>query len=171
MQKSQTCQDLLLANPRLQEVDLITLQESWRNPYQETSTLTVFSVFYPLQDQVLERTLVLINRRIQRSAITPVFWSKNLTSLEIRVQAKVFWVHNLYFTPTSQENYRVSAEALLDVLAQALEKEGEHILLTDSNLHHPSWSKSSQLYSELATKCDKAIAEQNSSLTDPVTLT
>ena len=152
VQKSQTCQDLLLANSRLQEVDLIVLQEPWRNPYQKTSTLTVFSAFYPLQDQVLGRTLVLINRRIQRSAITPVFWSKDLTSLEIRVQAKVFWVHNLYFTPTSQENYRVSVEALLDILAQALEKEGEHILLTDSNLHHLSWSKSSQLYSELATK-------------------
>ena len=27
VQKSQTCQDLLLANPRLQEVDLIALQE------------------------------------------------------------------------------------------------------------------------------------------------
>ena len=75
VQKSQTCQDLLLANPRLQEVDLIALQEPWRNPYQETSTSTVFSAFYPLQDQVLGRTLVLINRRIQRSAITPVFWS------------------------------------------------------------------------------------------------
>ena len=160
VQKSQTCQDLLLANPRLQEVDLIALQEPWRNPYKKTSTSTVFSAFYPLQDQVFGRTLLLINRRIQRSAITPVFWSKDLTSLEIRVQAKVFWVHNLYFTPTSQENYRVSAEALLDVLAQALEKEGEHILLTDSNLHHPSWSKSSQLYSELATKFKELTDDQ-----------
>ena len=76
------------------------------------------------------------------------------------MQAKVFWVHNLYFTPTNQENYRVSAEALLDVLAQALEKEGEHILLTDSNLHHLSWSKSSQLYSELATKFKELTDDQ-----------
>ena len=76
------------------------------------------------------------------------------------MQAKVFWVHNLYFTPTNQENYRVSAETLLDVLAQALEKEGEHILLTDSNLHHPSWSKSSQLYSELATKFKELTDDQ-----------
>ena len=160
VQKSQTCQDLLLANPRLQEVDLIALQELWRNLYQETSTSTVFSAFYPLQDQVLGRTLVLINRRIQRLAMTPVFWSEDLTSLEIRVQAKVFWVHNLYFTPTSQENYRVSAEALLDVLAQALEKEGEYILLTDSNLHHLFWSKSFQLYSELATKFKELTDDQ-----------
>ena len=67
-----------------------------------------------------------------------MFWNKDLVSLEIRVQTKVFWVHNLYFTPTSQENYKTSAEALLDVLAQALEKQREHILLTDSNLYHPS---------------------------------
>ena len=160
MQKSQTCQDLLLANPRLQEVDLIALQEPWKNLYQESSTSTVFSAFYSLQDQVLGRTLVLINRRIQKSAITPVFWNKDLVSLEIRVQNKVFWVHNLYFTPTSQEDYKTSAEALLDVLAQALEKQGEHILLTDSNLHHLSWSKSSQLYSELATKFKELTDDQ-----------
>ena len=121
---------------------------------------------------MLGRTLVLINRRIQRSAIISVFWSDNLTSLEIRVQAKVFWVHNLYFTPTSQENYRVSAEALLDVLAQALEKEEEHILLTDSNFHHLSWSKSFQLYSELATKFKELTDDQGLELAiAPFTLT
>lgn len=150
VQKSQTCQELLLANPRLQEVDIITLQEPWKNPHQESSISTTFSAFYPLQSQELGRTLVLVNRRILRSSISPIFWSKDLVSLEIRVQTKSFWIHNLYFTPTSQRNYRESAQTLLDLLEQAIQKEGEHILLTDSNLHHPSWSKSSQLYSELA---------------------
>ena len=86
------------------------------------------------------------------------------------MQAKVFWVHNLYFTPTNQENYRVSAEALLDVLAQALEKEGEYNLLTDSNLHHLSWSKSSQLYSELATKFKELTDDQELELAIAPTL-
>ena len=102
----------------------------------------------------------MINRRIQRSAITPIFWSKDLTSLEIRVQAKVFWVHNLYFTSTSQDNYRTSAEALLEILDQALKEQGEYILLTDSNLHHPSWSKSCQLYSEIATSFKELMDHQ-----------
>ena len=149
VQKSQTCQELLLANPRLQEVDIITLQEPWKNPHQESSISTTFSAFYPLQSQELGRTLVLVNRRILRSSISPIFWSKDLVSLEIRVQTKLFWIHNLYFTPTSQRNYRELAQTLLDLLEQAIQKEGEHILLTDSNLHHPSWSKSSQLFFDL----------------------
>ena len=75
------------------------------------------------------------------------------------MQAKVFWVHNLYFTSTSQENYRALVEALLEVLAQALEKEEEYIRLTDLNLH-PSWSKFSQLYSKLATKFKELTDDQ-----------
>ena len=73
VQKSQTCQELLLANPRLQEVDIITLQEPWKNPHQESSISTTFSAFYPLQSQELGRTLVLVNRRILRSSISPIF--------------------------------------------------------------------------------------------------
>ena len=76
------------------------------------------------------------------------------------MQAKVFWVHNLYFTPTSQDNYRTSAEALLEILDQALKEQEEHILLTDSNLHHPSWSKSCQLYSEIATSFKELMDHQ-----------
>ena len=128
----------------------LSQQEPWKSSHQESSISTTFSAFYPLQSQELGRTLVLVNRRILRSSISLIFWSKDLVSLEIRVQTKLFWIHNLYFTPTSQRNYRESAQTLPYLLEQAIQKEGEHILLTDSNLHHPSWSKSSQLYSELA---------------------
>ena len=48
VQKSQSVQELLLATSALQEVDIIALQEPWKNPHLETSTSTVFSSFLPL---------------------------------------------------------------------------------------------------------------------------
>ena len=71
------------------------------------------------------------------------------------------WVHNLYFTTSSQENYTEASEALLCLLQNALQEQEQHILLTDSNLHRPDWSKKRRLYSETANKFQGLIKDLN----------
>ena len=115
VQKSQSVQELLLATSAVQEVDIIALQEFWKNPHIETSTLTVFSSFFSLYCSEIGRTLFLINKNLKLSSLHPTFWSKDFVSLEIYLQnySTSLWVHNLYFTPSSQENYTEASEALL----------------------------------------------------------
>ena len=83
VQKSQSVQELLLATPTLQEVDIIALQEPWKNPHLQTSTSTVFSSFLPLYSPEIGRTLFLINKNLNLSSLHPTFWSKDFVSLEI----------------------------------------------------------------------------------------
>ena len=86
VQKSQSVQDLLLTTPALQEVDIIALQEPWKNPHLETSTSTAFSSFIPLYFSELGRTLFLINKKLRLSSLHPTFWSKDFISLEIYLE-------------------------------------------------------------------------------------
>ena len=118
VQKSQSVQELLLATSALQEVDIIALQEPWKNPHLETSTSTVFSSFLPLYCSEIGRTLFLINKNLKLSSLHPTFWNKDFVSLEIYLENSPtsLWVHNLYFTPSSQENYTEASEALLCLL-------------------------------------------------------
>ena len=138
MQKSQSVQELLLATPTLQEVDIIALQELWKNPHLQTSTSTVFSSFLSLYSPEISRTLFLINKNLKLSSLHSTFWSKDFVSLEIHLEntSTSLWVYNLYFTPSSQENYLQASEALLCLLQNALQAKGQYIL-TDSNLYHP----------------------------------
>ena len=138
VQKSQSVQDLLLTTLALQEVDIIALQKPWKNPHLETSTSTAFSSFIPLYSLELGRTLFLINKKLRLSSLHPTFWSKDFISLEIYLENSTtsLWVHNLYFTPSSQRNYTEASDSLLLLLQTALQERGQHILLTDSNLHH-----------------------------------
>ena len=163
VQKSQSVQELLLATPTLQEVDIIALQELWKNPHLQTSTSTVFSSFLPLYSPEIGRTLFLINKNLNLSSLHPTFWSKDFVSLEIHLEntSTSLWVHNLYFTPSSQENYLQASEALLCLLQNALQAKGQHILLTDSNLHHPDWSKKRRLYSDTAHKFQTLMKNSN----------
>ena len=163
MQKSQSVQDLLLTTPALQEVDIIALQKPWKNPHLETSTSTAFSSFIPLYSSELGRTLFLINKKLRLSSLHPTFWSKDFISLEIYLENSTtsLWVHNLYFTPSSQRNYTEASDSLLLLLQTALQEREQHILLTDSNLHHPDWSKKRRLYSETANRFQALMKDSN----------
>ena len=86
VQKSQSVQELLLATSALQEVDIIALQELWKNPHLETSTSTVFSSFLPLYCSEIGRTLFLINKNLKLSSLHPTFWNKDFVSLEIYLE-------------------------------------------------------------------------------------
>ena len=73
VQKSQSVQELLLATSALQEVDIIALQEPWKNTHLETSTSTIFSSFLPLHCSEIGRTLFLINKNLKLSSLHPTF--------------------------------------------------------------------------------------------------
>ena len=86
IQKSQSVQELLLTTSALQEVDIIALQELWKNSHLETSTSTVFFSFLPLYCSEIGRTLFLINKNLKLSSLHPTFWSKDCISLEIYLE-------------------------------------------------------------------------------------
>ena len=119
--------------------------------------------FLPLYCSEIGRPLFLINKNLKLSSLHPTFWNKDFVSLEIYLENSPtsLWVHNLYFTPSSQENYTEASQALLCLLQNALQEQGQHILLTDSNLHHPDWSKKRRLYSETANKFQDLMKDLN----------
>ena len=120
-------------------MNIIALQKSWKNPHLATSTSTTFSSFIPLYFSELGNTLFLINKKLKLSSLHPTFWSKDFISLQIYLDNSTIslWIHNLYFTPSSQRNYTEVSDSLLLLLQTALQERGQYILLTDSNLHHP----------------------------------
>ena len=103
VQKSQSVQELLLATSALQEVDIIALQEPWKNPHLETSTSTVFSSFLSLYCSEIGRTLFLINKNLKLSSLHPTFWNQ--------LSVKLFPVPLRSRTITS-DNHRTLSEVL-----------------------------------------------------------
>ena len=86
VQKSQSVQELLLATSALQEVDIITLQELWKNPQPRNKHLYYFFFLSFFYFSEIGRTLFLTNKNLKLSSLHSTFWSKDFISLEIHLE-------------------------------------------------------------------------------------
>ena len=92
------------------------------------------------------RVCFYINRRINADYWEAEFPSGDLASLRLRIRReendptegdREVWVHNVY-NPSPTSYTSEGGQSTLPALAAMLEKEGEHIVIGDFNLHHPN---------------------------------
>ena len=134
----------LLADPRVQEYDVIAIQEPWRNPNMPTTLSSHQSGFHLLYRPGGDtRVCFYINDKINPSSWEVSYPSRDMCSLALSVhtegKTKLIHIHNVY-NPSPISYSSTNSPSTIPEAQHSLESDGEHILLGDFNLHHPYWS-------------------------------
>jgi hypothetical protein len=138
VRKSKKVMEPLLADSRIKSYDIIALQEPWKNPHQNRTYCPAYTGFLPAYDNTKRRACFLINKEVDRTMWTVQFPSPDLAVLCLRTEAHCIWIYNVYSEPPG--SYQVTNyNTPILLLPALLEREGEHIVLGDFNLHHPTW--------------------------------
>ena len=123
--------------PNIRKVDVIAIQEPWRNGTEYTTHHPLkdqFHLIYPQYED--SRVCFFVNKQMALTSWFPTFHSPDLCTLTIRTEcSRIIHIHNLY------NPCRNTGRSGLSQLQTAIEqREGdEQIALGDFNLHHPSW--------------------------------
>ena len=137
----------LLRDPRIQEYDILALQEPWRNPFISTTHNPIthsFHLCFPNDSrEAPARVCFFVNKRIESNKWRFTEQTRDLCTLEIITNtppteaATKFYIHNVYNPPRSSI-HRTSCLPHLRTVLSANQEE-EQIILGDFNLHHEIW--------------------------------
>ena len=137
----------LLRDPRIQEYDVLALQEPQRNPFIPTTYNLIAHSFYICfpndSREVLARVCFFVNKRIDPNRWRFTEHTRDLYTLEITTKTPAieavtkFYIHNVYNPPRSSD-YRISCLLHLRT-ALSTNQDEEQIILGDFNLHYELW--------------------------------
>ena len=147
----------LFQNNNILDIDIIALQEPWRNTRDQTTyhlRKDAFHLIYPDSDKA--KVCFFINKKIEQSTWTYTVNSADVISLHIKLLDRHLHIHNIY-NPVNAEEVSMSIPILKQRLAKDPHK--EHIALSDFNLHHELWGgpDASKTYIEKSEKLRKAM--------------
>ena len=126
---------LLLVDPRIQDFDIITLQEPQTNLYQDITyclRVALFLLVYLLEKG---RYYFLINKKLNISTQEPSFASLDLGLIQIQARGRKIQIYNIYNQPPNSHS-DISSLMPIPMLIDLLEQEGEYIVLRDFNLYY-----------------------------------
>ncbi len=124
---------LLLQNDEILNIDIIAIQEPWRNTRDQTiyhPQKNSFHLLYSENDKT--KVCFFINKKIDQSTWTYTMDGPNIISLHLNLPDRFIHIHNIY-NPVSVEEISTSIPILKHRLAVYPNK---HIALGDFNLHH-----------------------------------
>ena len=128
----------LLRDPRIQDYDILAIQEPWRSTHKNTTHRFRGSGFdLAYMDHKDTRVCFFVNNRIARSDWNAHFPSPDLCTLSLKTRGGDIQVHNVY--NPSPFSLRTRAVGTLETLRQQLQMPGQHIVIGDFNLHYPWW--------------------------------
>ena len=127
----------LFQSENILNIDIIALQEPWRNTRDQTTyhpRKDAFHLIYPESNKA--RVCFFINKKIEQSSWTYTVHSPDVITLHFKLPDRHIHIHNIY-NPVNAEEISAS----IPVLEQSLvaDPHEEHIALGDFNLHHESW--------------------------------
>lgn len=134
----------LLADPKLQDYNVVAIQEPWKNLFGATTLSFHCSGFHLLyKPRGNTQVCLYINERIDPDSWEIEYGSADICTLKIKIQnnnvKSLIYIYNVYNPfPTSYSSTE-SPSTFLEV-EHALNVDAKHILLGDFNLHHPYWS-------------------------------
>ena len=132
----------LFESENIQQYDVLIIQESWRNSFQEITNNRLdqcFDLYYETRKNT--RVCFYINKRIALAFITITYHSKNLITLSLCLfEDRIIYIHNIYNSCKSS-NERSIMSLLRDILSQ--NRKEKHIVVDDFNLHHLKWEEDS----------------------------
>ena len=141
VQKSKnTVIEPLFQEDGIREYDVITIQEPWRNMFQNTSVQAKsagFHLVYP--DDEKARSCIYVSDRIDQNQWDSTIHNPDLVTVRIRMNDEVINIHSIYNPPPG--SYTERAEEASNELENAVNTTGHHVITGDFNLHHPEWSE------------------------------
>ncbi|PQE33841.1 reverse transcriptase protein [Rutstroemia sp. NJR-2017a WRK4] len=137
----------LLRDPKIQEYDILALQELWRNPFTSTThnpILYSFHLYFPKDSkEAPARVCFFVNRKLDPNSWRFTEHTRDLTILDITIQtpnantiSKIV-IHNVYNPPKSSDHRESCLSYLRTVLTVYNGK--EQIIIGDFNLHYELW--------------------------------
>ncbi len=102
----------LFQNDNILDIDIIALQEPWRNTRDQTIyhlRKDAFHLIYPESDKA--RVCFLINKKIEQSTWTYTVDSADVISLHINLLDRQLHIHNVY-NPVNTEEVSTSVPVL-----------------------------------------------------------
>ncbi len=143
----------LLQDAQCKEMDILAIQEPWRNPFITTGYNTQssgFNLAYP--PFRLTRVCFYVNKRLDISKWSVTNHSEDIQTLTINLaaietqQGGVIQIHNVYNpSPTSYASNEPGTIVTLRKVLEQAEKDSNHVVVGDFNLHHPLWSSVERL--------------------------
>ncbi len=125
---------LLFQNDEILNIDIIAIQEPWRNTRDQTiyhPRKNSFHLLYSENDKT--RVCFFINKKIDQSNWTYTMDGPDIISLHLNLPDRCIHIHNTY-NPVNVEEISTSIPILRHRLAAHPDE--EHIALGDLNLHH-----------------------------------
>ena len=159
----------LIADPRVQEYDIIAIQELWQNLAVST-TLSLYQSGFYLLYKPGDNTCVCfyINNKIDLGSWEITYLSANMCFLALTVYShnkpRIINIYN----PSPVLYTSIDSPLTIPTAKAMVNAEGKHILLKDFNLYHLYWSGSSRPIQYAVTKQLLELLEgKNFSLTLP----
>ena len=125
---------ILLRDPRIQEYDILALQEPWRNPFISTThnlNTHSFHLCFPNDSrEAPARVYFFVNKRIDPNRWRFTDHTRDLCTIEITTKtpateaATKFYIHNVYNPPRSSDN-RTSCLPYLRTVLSAYQKKNK----------------------------------------------
>ncbi|KAH9203728.1 Endonuclease/exonuclease/phosphatase [Leptodontidium sp. 2 PMI_412] len=135
----------LLRDPAVLELDIIAIQEPWRNPHQNTTHNPAADYFHLVyMDSQNTRTCFFANKKIPTAAWTARTHSPDVCSLRIDVgnndntQSQYIQIHNVYNPIQGLRGYGEALPLLRRELNNTPSE--EHVVLGDFNARHGLWT-------------------------------
>jgi endonuclease/exonuclease/phosphatase family metal-dependent hydrolase len=135
----------LLRDPAVLELDIIAIQEPWRNPHQNTTHNAAADHFHLVyMDSQYTRACFFVNKKIPTAIWTARTHSPDVCSLTINVgndyntQSQHIYIHNVYNPIQGLRGYGEALPLLRRELNNTPSE--EHIVLGDFNARHSLWT-------------------------------
>lgn len=132
-----------LRDPRVLTADVIAIQEPWRNEFTDTThqpAKATHQLLYPKKtehrDERPARVCIFISKKIDPARWTHIVVSRDYQIVRINSEWRTIYIHNIYNEPRGGTITRIREEIERIRIG---DRDGEHMILGDFNLHHPSW--------------------------------
>jgi hypothetical protein len=120
-------------------IHVLALQEPWQNPQINATYCPSSCGFWPVYPPAhRSRACLLVSKTLSRSSWTVEHPQPDIVSVTLQLDNVVVHVHSIY-APSPRGLRRIEHGSPIYRIPQLLQKPGEHILVGDFNLHHPSW--------------------------------
>ncbi len=136
----------MLANSKIRDYDILTIQEFWRNACVFTSYnsfIVDFHLTYDEKDDVRVCFYINVKLNVNDWSIEHVFFDVCIIKLKIIQKniSRIVHIHNVY-NASSISYSSIKLFSSLQTMKRLLNDDAKHVLLEDFNLHHSLWSKS-----------------------------
>jgi hypothetical protein len=144
----------MLANSKIRDYNILTIQKSWRNACMFTSYNSFIIDFYLMCEQKNNvRICFYINVRLNVNdwSIKHVFFDVYILKLKIIQKniCRIVHIHNVYNALSiSYSSHELLSS--LKTIKRLLNDDAEHVLLKNFNLHHSLWSDSTRFTQHVA---------------------